>query len=181
MYGVALVEQEIKKGRMPGLEKRKKKFIQGLLSAVQDGNKRRLEVMLQIGLKLFKMAVKSDREGFQVLIVKIATMILLEAVKLNFHNGITTMTSLYTSALTFVLDEGKPLLVEKLLSECVKDFNGLIDDGKDDEAKPFEVAAIEVIFTVVEAGNEQLIEIVADKWMEAFEDVIGGRFGRIMD
>lgn len=105
-------------------------------------------------------------------------MILLEAVKRNFHNGITTMTSLYTAALTFVLDEGKPLLVERLLSECVKDFNGLIDDGKDDEAKNFEVAAIEVIFTVVGAGNEQLIEIVADKWMEAFEGVIGGRFGR---
>lgn len=177
MYGVALVEQEIKKGRMPGLEKRKKKFIQGLLSAVEDGNKRRLEVMLQIGLNLFKMAVRSDREGFQVLIVKIATMILLEAVKQDFHNGITTMTTLYTSALTFVLDEGKPLLVEKLLSECVKDFNGFIDDGKDNEAKTFEVAAIEVILTVVEAGNEQLIEIVADKWMEAFEGVIGGRFG----
>lgn len=176
MYGVALVEHEIKKGRMPGLEKRKKKFIQGLLSAIEDGNKRRLEVMLQIGLNLFKMAVRSDREGFQVLIVNIATMILLEAVKRDFHNGITTMTSLYTSALTFVLNEGKPLLVEKLLSECVKDFNGLIDDGKDDEAKTFEVAAIEVIFTVVEAGNEKLIEIVADKWMEAFEGVIGGRF-----
>lgn len=64
MYGLTLVEQEIKKGRMPGLEKRKKKFIQGLLSAVEDGNKRRLEVMLQIGLNLFKMAVRADREGF---------------------------------------------------------------------------------------------------------------------
>lgn len=176
IYGIGLVEKEIKKGRIAVVERRAEKLIKQFLDAVATRNGRSLDVLLQIGLNLFQLAVRSGHEGFQLLIVRTAMMILQAAVKKEYCKGVETLSKLYTTALTFALDERKPQLVERLLSECVKGIKSLIDDGKDGDAEDLTNAGIEIFSAVIESRNEQLIEIMARQWVEVVEGLLSGTF-----
>lgn len=175
-YAMELIEKEVRKGRLSGVEKRAEKVIQEFLKAIDNGNKRTLNVLFEIGFRAFKVAVKTGREGFLHFVVEKGMVILQMAVHKDFQDGVEILTKSYTKALTYVLDEGKPVLVEKLLFECVKGFKTLIEDGKDESVRDLETAAIEILFAVVESGNEVLIGIMAKVWVEAFEEFTNPKF-----
>lgn len=176
VYAIGLIEKEVKKGRLPGVEKRAEKVVEEFRKAIANGNKRTLKVLFEIGFGAFKAAVRAGREGFLHFVVEKGMVILQMAAQKGYQEGVEILSKSYTKALTFVLDEGKPVLVEKLLFECVKGLKVLIEDERDDDVRDLEVAAIEIFFAVVDSKHDKLIKIMAKVWVEAFEEFMSPKF-----
>ncbi|KAI5847028.1 hypothetical protein DFP73DRAFT_592874 [Morchella snyderi] len=171
---IAQIGGEFQKGKMEVVEKRVEKVAKEFVIAIGSGNERTLRVLLQIGLRAFKVALKlQGADAFLLLIVRTALIILEDAVAKKFSRGIDIITRLYTDALSYALDEGRTSLVETLLFDCVNGFSAYLDTGEDAKARNIIFGGIELLFMVVRVGRRDLIEIIARKWVGVVEDLMG--------
>ncbi|KAI5803868.1 hypothetical protein EDC01DRAFT_686976 [Geopyxis carbonaria] len=174
------IGREVQRGRSGTLERRVEKILQEFRVAIakkEDGS-RTLEVLNEIALRAFKVAVTIGREGFLEFLIKNGMMLLVIAVSEGYEDGAKKMAQVWTRALSWAVDQNKSQLVRRMLSWCVADFKACIEAGEDDHAEAMIKAGIEIQLAMMslEPRNEELRDLMIDVWIASFEEMIQGKF-----
>jgi ankyrin repeat protein len=171
---IAQIGGEFQKGKMEVVEKRVEKVAKEFFVAIASGNERTLRVLLQIGLRTFKVALKlQGADALLLLIVRTALMILEDVVANEFSAGVDIITRQYRDALYYALDQGRTSLVETLLFDCSNAFRTYLEAGEDEKAKNINIGGMELLFTVVRAGRRDVIEMIARQWVGIIQALMG--------
>lgn len=179
-HALDLIEREVKMGRQLGVEKRVGRIRENMMEAILSRNEKKLEWCLDIGIRGFAIAIKLGREGFLEFLVNVGMTVLQEAVAKDYSEGLELISKYWTKALLKAVTEGKASLVQRTLLICVKDCKTLIDGEKYTDARNLVHVAIVLYIEMCEAGNQELIEIVARIWIGAFEDLMKKAFRKDM-
>lgn len=78
---LTIIERQMKKGRNSEVDKKLEKFKSQILQALIDGNGTNTKLLMGVGLKGFRLAVKSGRERIIDTLFKLGMSIVVEAVK----------------------------------------------------------------------------------------------------
>ncbi|RPB03801.1 ankyrin [Choiromyces venosus 120613-1] len=177
IQGLNVFEKEIELGRIDGAHRRAGRIIRNISSAIERKNSRCLGFLLAVGVEAFEVAVKSGNENFLEFLTKTGMMLLKKTVVPKPSDETVQLSRAWAKALLWTVGEGdRPNIARRMLELCVGDFQGLVDEGRNQDAEELVYAAIEILLATTEIENPKLIGIFLDVFIAALEKLMDGRF-----
>ena len=171
------LEKEMKLGRTDGVEQRSKRIIQNIVSAIEKQNTRYLDFLLTIVVRVFELSVRIGNERFLEFFTNSGMMLVQKTIELGYSDGTRLIARAAAKSLLWAVQEGdRPNIARRMLELCIGNFQGQIDEGRDQEAEELLYTGIEILIAVAEIENPKLLSLSLDVFIAIFEQLLDGRF-----
>lgn len=159
------------------LETRHRVWLDLSEKAITGNNPTALQLSLNTGFGIFKIAVRLRRENFLLWAVNAGVTLLQKAFQHKNYEAARMLAKAWANCLCFAILQKKPGLVKRMVANCARNMYLYVEQGKYDDAVYLIYSALEILkaSTHEDIRNRELFLIMTDICCEVLEKLIASK------
>lgn len=130
----------------------------------------KVRLLLNLSSTYIAILIKLGTEAALSNLVNVGMLVLRDAVENQFAPGTRLITATWAKALLRAMRNGHTIQVESELKLCVEDAKRLCLDDRVPDARNLIIAGLDLFVEVCQAGDHDLMELIAGIWAKTQDD-----------